>query len=330
MPTTSRDVIQEVSLLLGDTQNTIHSISNMLTYLNRSLKDICNRAKCIREVKFSAVVADEAEYALPTDMLQVDVVAYSDGRFYPLQSANLKGMIRADYWYGGGQPRFFDIWGNARIERAIGTATGGSQLHLEDTAIDFLMPIPTEDAPSPGDLVLNQNDDSEAFILTVQSNRIDFTPIGLGGGADNLFEAGDTYQIISPHAPAKVLRLFPTPSKTDVVGAESLAVYYSRKHRFITQAMYDMQDDWLEIDEELEPALIHRTMFWAHAEEYGVDSNESAADLALYLGEYQSALPLIRRRMREFKSTWFDSLGVARSRRITGAIRNYPLKDVNI
>lgn len=330
MPTAT-EIISEASTLLMDPSNSHHTIANMRTYLNRALKDICNRAKCIRETMYIAAVADQWQYGLPLSFLQADAVAFngerspvaggsSHGQWYPLTRAHLKGILNERYTLRSqSQPDFYDQWGNSRVQRVSGTATGGGSTSLIDTGSTF---NGGATRVFEGDLAINTTDGSEATVTGLTgANQVDFSD-GLAGGSDNTFASGDSYVIVSPHAPHKTLIIHPAPSTTDTTGTESIALYFARKHRVITQEMMDENRDWLELDEELEMALIRRTMQYAQEEEYGVDSSEAVAQFTHYQTEYAQNIVHVRRRIREFKSLWLGMLGGRRVPRIIGTTRD--------
>lgn len=320
MSITAGEIISESSTLLGDPNNSYHTAANMLVYLNRALKDVCNRSKCIRETQTIAVVADQYQYGLPEMFLQADLVAFNDGRWWPLAPATLSGIINDRYGSGtsDSRPDWFDVWGNSRLQRVNGTAeAGGSNTRLIDSTKTF-----TSGANQVfiGDLVLNTTDNSEATVTAVTgAETIDFSG-GLGGGVDNLMSTGDLYEIYSAHAPSKTLVLHPAPSASDTTGTKSIAVYMARKHLVVSQAMVTGNYDWLELDEELEDALLHRIMYWARSEEFGEESQQSKIQLTMYLTELRAGTRLINRRLRQFKSTWLRSLG-SRSFDVTGTSR---------
>lgn len=323
------EFINEVATLLGDANKSYHTQANMLTYLNLALKDTANRARCIQRERYYASVSGKYQYALPEDFIRAEVVAYSDGQFYPLDDAKLEGIIGSRYWIqSGSSPEAYDVWGNSHIQRATGTATGGSTTSLIDTAKTFNS---GDNRVYVGDLVFNLTDDSEATVTGLTgANQVDFSG-NLAGGSDNTFAAGDTYEIVSPNAPRKTLVIHPAPGTTATTGTENIAIFYSAKHRVMTQAQIDAGNDGMEIDEELELPLRHRLMYYARVEEFGEESPQAKTQQTDYLTEYYRALPAVRRRIRKYRTTWMKRLVGRRARTMGNAPSyTYPWNQVDI
>jgi hypothetical protein len=297
----------------------------MVIYLSRALSDLCNRSRCLKRAEFVAQQDEIYQYPLFNEFLGVDACAYNDGRWYPLHRASLKSVLAARYLQESGTPRFFDVWGNSYIQRVTGVATGGSGTTLVDSTKNFTT---GSGRVFVGDWVFNQTDDSEAADSTVAVSIVAATQLTFGqlaGGADNTFAVGDTYRVQSNHAPNQTLILHPAPADDDVVGTESIAVWGSVKHRVVSSLT-----DYLEIPPEFEPALLHRTMFWAQAEEKGFDSREATAQFTLYETSYKSNEPLVRNRIREEQASW-GALLAGRHISITGAPeKSYPLQSITI
>ena len=190
-----------------------------------------------------------------------------------------------------------------------GLATGGSATTLIDTGVDFTALTFPDVNPVIDDRVINVTDDSEGIITSIAATTITMAGTSqLDGGADDTFAASDAYRIESSESPRHQLRVHPAPSATDTTGTESIRVYHAREHRAITQAQMDAGRDGLEIDVELEDALVRKIAQLAQEREFGVDSSEAIAQATHFNNEYFRAIPQIRRRIRQFKSTWIQIL----------------------
>lgn len=54
-----------------------------------------------------------------------------------------------------------------------------------------------------------------------------FTSVGVQGGSDNTFTAGDTYRLQDKWSKVKTIKFKPVPSASDTTGTESVVVYYT-------------------------------------------------------------------------------------------------------
>ena len=123
----------------------------------------------------------------------------------------------------------------------------------------------------------------------------------------------DDVRILSPEDAQKTLVIAPPPDFTDAAGAESIWIYLSRMHRQFQQIDLDRSNDQLELDIELERALLHHTLFYARGGELGFKDSETQAQAILYESAYQTSMPHVRRRMKESMSMWRH--GISRSGR---------------
>lgn len=316
---TASSLIDDAAVLLGDAGKTYHTQEKLLRYLNRSLRDICNRTQCVTTDDTIAKIAGVYQYPLFTGFLLAHAVLVNEGRFYPLRRSTISRILLGRWVAEQGRPESFDIWGKGRIERTSGLATGGSSTSLEATD-QFTSVL-------RGDLVTNVTDNSEATVTAVAPLVLAHT--ALQGGANNVFGAGDSYLVESAHRPNHILAIHPAPSDSDTGAARSIAVFYSKEHRKITQADIDETNDGLDIDVELETPLLHRVMYWARGEEMGESSNEATAQLTLYLGEMRRATPLVRNRIRQAMSSW-KSRSADFIPRATGPERSFAWHGVDI
>jgi|TARA_Y100000310_G_scaffold299952_1_gene335227 hypothetical protein len=315
------DIITEIIDDMGYDSTDATTIEVYRKHLNRALKDVVNRSRCIQKTQFHAAVADQFEYALPSDFLRVDVAKWQDDP--PLQKASLSS-IHAGRWFAktSDRPSWYDVWGNARKQRATGTATSGSSTTLVDTTVADFGAI--TDPVLVDDLVLNTPDDSEATVTSISGSTVTFSG-GLAGGSDNIFAASDAYIIQSAGAPLKVLVIHPAVASADATGVESLAVLYAAKHREITAANLTSGNDDLELDEELEAALIHRVEYWA----WGAGTPQRQQALIDYRTEYRNVIPRVNKRIRENISFWHRNSIIFKNN-ITGTNRVFTRNSVVI
>ena len=81
---TARDIISRVQYLTGDPNGNYHTQALLIDPLNMATQEICNKEKCLRETQFIPAVANQNQYGLPDNFIQIDMCAFSDGNFYPL------------------------------------------------------------------------------------------------------------------------------------------------------------------------------------------------------------------------------------------------------
>lgn len=103
---------------------------------------------------------------------------------------------------------------------------------------------------------------------------------------------------------------------TEEVGTESLFLYYSRSHKEITQTEIDDGNDELEIDNEFRSTLRHRIAYYASLDEKGLDHPATQGFDIKYETDYARAIIPVRRRIRQFISSWRE--GVRRNRTVRG------------
>ena len=101
------------------------------------------------------------------------------------------------------------------------------------------------------------------------------------------------------------------PNRTDAVGNESMFIYYARKHQEITQQRIDDGNDTLELDSEFDSTLRHRICYYASLDQNGMAAAATQAFDIKYETDYAKAIIPVRRRIRQFISTW--RAGVRRS-----------------
>ena len=88
-------------------------------------------------------------------------------------------------------------------------------------------------------------------------------------------------------------------------------MYASRLPRQIGSYDLDVKNAEVEVDIELEEALLHRTLYWARAAEQGEVSAEAQVQLGLYKTAYFENIAGVRRRVRQAMNTWWQGLAVS-------------------
>ena len=312
-------VIQHVRTLLGDPQADYHSDEKMLLHLNAALEDICDRSRSLRVASYHPLIEDQAMYGLPDSFLEMDIVGVIyKGQWCELSYADLGATlprIFSDFTSGGLPPWRYTIWGQAHIEKYVaevvehpqgGDSTGEASFYSSEPLFGVL----------PGDRLINISDDSEGEILELSSDFSQVAFKNLTGGDDNKMEVGDAFRILSPQASRKNLVISPPPAESDAEGTESIFIYYSRSHQEITQQRIDDGNDTLEIDTEFASTLRHRISFYASLDEKGLDHPATQGFDIKYETDYARAIIPVRRRIRQFITSWRS--GVRSNRSIRG------------
>ena len=161
------------------------------------------------------------------------------------------------------------------------------------------------DGLTKGDIVINTDRDDaettvEGFIDTDNDPRLLY--VRPWGG----LKIEDEIRIISPSRSNQTLVIAPPPTFTDTIGAESIYIYAAYYHRTITQSNIDVENDTLDIDPELESALIFLTAHYFAIAQHGVTSGEAQFFEARYEREFHKNIPSVNSRIEEFKSLWFS------------------------
>ena len=307
---TCRELIAQLQTQLGDPHGDYHSQTGLLTQVNQALRDISSRSRSVDIKDFLYAVEGDNQYPLPAGFLTMHRVAFNSPNWYPLHPTNLPTIESIASWISTNTPWYYDIWGNAAIEKAVDTVATNSSNELR---VATAYP-----AIKAGDRIINLTDElSESIINGVLVDRGEnWTEISyndLIGGTRAQFETDDAFRILSPESAQKTLMIAPAPSKTDEAGNESLWIYYSRLHRQFEQLDLDRENDELELDLELETALIHRCLHWARGGELGFSDNETQAQTVLYETAYHTAIPHVRRRIKQNIEMWQQSIRVPRS-----------------
>ena len=132
------------------------------------------------------------------------------------------------------------------------------------------------------------------------------------GGTRQRFKAGDLLRVRSPHAQNHNLIISPTPQEDDEQGFESIAAWVIRQHRHITLADIDNNNDELELDTELEEALVELQCKWITRAEQEGPSQRSELHNAEYRRQMRMKMPYVNRRMRQARTLWESGLDTRR------------------
>ena len=299
-----RDLITQLQIQLGDSHGDYHSTANLLAQVNQALRDISGRARCVDVKGFLPAIADQYQYGLPLGFLTMHRVAYAenDGDWYPLIPSTIPDIESIVGWLSSNVPWNYDIWGAAAIEKAVNT--------VASTAVENQFRVAQAyGGIKAGDKLINLSDAQSDSTITevtvnIEEDWTDITYTDLRGGTRTEFEVDDAFRILSPEVSQKTLMIAPPPAQTDEAGQESIWIYYSRLHREFTQLDMDRENDELELDLELQTALMHRCLYWARGGELGFADNETQAQAVLYESNYHIALPHVRRRIKQNIAAW--------------------------
>ena len=311
-------VIDYVATLLGDPNKDYHTADKLLLHLNAALEDICDRSRSLRAPSYHPLIAGQAAYGLPESFLEADIVGViHQGLWRELDYADLGPTLPAfiNETMTGAAPSRYTIWGQARVERHVGVVVEAPDDVEASGELRFYSSVQLKDT-LPGDRLINITDGSEGIVYKLLSggSRITFTD--LSGGDDNTMQVGDEFRILSPEASRKNLIISPPPPESDELGNESLFIYYARSHQEVTQQQIDDGNDTLEIDTEFSSTLRHRIMYYASLDEKGLDHPATQAYDIKYETDYAKTIIPVRRRIRQFISSWRS--GVRSNRRSHG------------
>ncbi len=304
-----RELIAQLQVKLGDPHGDYHTQANLLIQVNEALREISSRSRSVDIKDFLVAVEGQYQYGLPKSFVTMHAVAFNDVKWYPLHPATLPGIETLASWVSSNSPWNFDIWGNSAIEKAVDTVVSNSSNECRvDTAYATV---------KAGDRILNLSDEqSQTTINNVTRNAEEgWLEIGYGeliGGTRTQFKEGDVIRILSPESAAKTLMLAPAPNRTDAPGIESIWIYYSRLHRQFQQLDLDRENDELELDVELETCLMHRCLYWARGSELGFSDRETEVQNRDYESTYRTAIPHVRRRIKQNISAWQQHVQVRR------------------
>lgn len=311
-------VINHVRTLLGDPDGDYHSDEKMLLHLNAALEDICDRSRSLRSPSYHRLIANQSMYGLPASFLEADIVGIVyRGKWKELEYADLGPTLPAiiDDVTAGLAPGRYTIWGQAHIEKHVATVIENPNTNDQSGEVSFYSSVPLSGV-LPGDRIINITDDSEGYVRAVSAGFSEVTFEDLAGGNDNRMEIGDAFRILSPEASRKNLVISPPPTVSDETGTESLFLYFSRSHQEMMQQRIDDENDRLEIDPEFASTLRHRVSYYASLDEKGLDHPATQGFDIKYETDYAKAIIPVRRRIRQFVSSW--RAGVRRNRTARG------------
>ena len=318
---TATELIENCLLSLQDIHQDWHKPSKMLSYVNRSLRDIANKSQSITSYAFLPVIKDIFRYPLPHNFLQALIVGFDAGSYgWRELSARMDSTIdRVSLSIFNntfdGYPLYYSVAGRSVVDRFYGYVSD-----IKDDGLTFAL---TQDAdmeiPAPsslfngtvkrGDRLLNVTDGSETSIIAIDPTLqfLDRNP--LFGGEDDALEVGDEIRIVSPEQSLHTLNLAPHPTVNSKVGEEPLSLFYARRHRVVTQTDIDDENDMLELDIEFESALENRVCYYGSLARHDVDDQQTRLFKADYVSDYNEAFPNINKRVREAASLWKRDAG---------------------
>lgn len=315
-------IISHVRTLLGDPHGDYHTDANMLLHLNSALEDICDRSRSLKVGVYSALIEGQSAYGLVREFLEMDIVGViHNGKWFELDYADLGAKlpdIFTDFSFGEYTPWRYTIWGQAHDEKVVTTVQGVVSYDNVYPGVGTGTFVAGSEIPTVlvHDRLINITDNSEGVITAVDPPQGRITYRELDGGNDNQMEVGDQFRVTSPEAGRKNLIISPPPTRSDVKGTESLYTYYTRSHPEMTQELIDDGNDGLELDSEFASTLRHRVGYYASLDEKGLDHPASQAFDIKYETDYAKAIIPVRRRIRQFISSW--RAGVRRNRSVRG------------
>lgn len=309
------EVINHVRILLGDPDADYHTDEKMLMHLNFALMDICDRSRSLRVSSYRGLIKDQSAYGLVNGFLEMDLVGVIyQGIWVELDFADLGTQLPEIFTniFSGFSPWRYTIWGQAHDEKYVSTVVE-PPIGVDDSGETFFRASEPMAGVLPGDILVNITDDSQGIVSSLSNGDLRVTFSNLSGGTNNIMAVGDQFRITSPEAGRKNLIISPPPTKTDEVGVESLFMYYSRSHQEITQKRIDDGNDNLEIDLEFASTLRHRVSYYASQDEKGIDHAATQLYDSKYETDYNKAIVPVRRRIRQFISSWRNNVKNRRS-----------------
>ena len=306
---TASEVFEIVSDMLKDRYRTYHKPEDLLRYLNTAAQEICNRSQSVRSGIYHSVVKGQTHYGLHPDFLGVDFVGFcqkNSRRFNPLSRSTLRestvlNQNRGSYGSFYQIPAYYDVWGRTSRERMVGLIQSGGD--------DFFYMENVSPGVKVGDRVINVTDGGSGGVIESIKQCV-ATKVCIGGelrgGKTNTFSIDDQVRILSPSRSLHTLIISPPSYFDDDAGTESLFVYVKHKHRVITQADVDVENDELEVDAELETAFIHLVAYWGSLADRGIEDDMTQLFRVGYEREYLKQIGRVRSRFSEFKSSWFS------------------------
>lgn len=301
------DVIDELKLYMSDPDADFFDDEKCLLILNRALRSLSSKSKSICESVFRRLVLNQYNYALPDGTIEIKKVKYKNGTWVDLipnsfddvenLGSNQSGTIQ---WYAIGE--------NARFERFVGV------LNVRDIEGATGFGIDIEDDVFAKDIIYNLSDLNSKAIVTSSNKAEGQTNVihtALTGGTRNRIEVGDTIRIISPHAPFKALAVAPASPKTDPVGEQSLGVFVTRFHRKIELNDLENHSDGLELDSELDDALLYECLHWGSLM-YDGFKNDAANYKTMANTEYNKVIHTVFDRVQQNINQWERSLPSAK------------------
>ena len=303
---------------MGDPDGDYHSDAKLLLHLNAALEDICDRSRSLRVPSYHRLIANQSMYGLPASFLEADIVGIVyQGRWRELDYADLGPTLPAIIGdvTAGLAPWRYTIWGQAHIEKYVASVIENPNTNDLSGEVTFYSSVPLSGVLR-GDRIINITDDSEGRVRAVSADFSEVTFEDLAGGDDNRMQIGDEFRILSPEASRKNLVISPPPTTADEDGTESLFIYFARSHQEITQQRIDDENDTLEIDTEFASTLRHRVSYYASLDERGIDHPSTQAYDIKFETDYAKTIIPVRRRIRQFITSW--RAGVRRNRSVRG------------
>ena len=303
--------ITHVQSLVGDPSGDFHTTEQVLLHLVTAIEDICTRSRTICTWMFLPAVRGQGMYGMPDNFLEFKFVGfyYQDQllEVYPANTAETAPRIFSERYQNRSQiPHTFADGGNAHTERVAANVQEliEAQQMYPGVGVGTFISGAEILTVRAGDRLINITDNSEGVITEVDPPNRRITYARLDNGADNTMNVGDEFRILSRTEHLHTLALSPPPPRDDVIGAESIYVFFAREHISISMEDIKNRNDEIEIGTEWHSALRHRVCYYASLEEKGIDNAQTQLFDVKYETDYAKAFPKANRRIRQVISSW--------------------------
>ena len=333
----AREAIEYCRILASDEHGDINTDAKMLLHLNRILRDISSRSRCITEGLYLAATPGQSYYGLPAGFLRLDIAAWlqPSGNYLPLDRITMDVASWLNHADTAGRPRYYDIYGRAAIERAVEVVHRVGVSPPTGDAVDVVqLAGSTPLNLKRGDKVINISDGSATGTIESVNNVLQadnsvrqvIAYTELQDGTRTQLMEGDEVRITSPGSPRQALVVSPVPRESGDLGHEALFMYIARVHRPITQQHIRDENDELELDIEFERALLEYLTYQMRPDELGARDAETQAQHVIAETAYRDALPDVMKRHRAWIRMWHRRQGIPQRPTLDAPVRTrYPV-----
>ncbi len=289
--------------MLSDPHHDYTEEDEALDDLNEALRDLSTRSESIVYAQYHPTIKGQGAYGLPPTFMQMHFVGFRpmNSRFYPLVRTGItqttvinenQATQYTPYYY----PKNYTVSGRSQREKIVSTIT---TIHSGNSFDVGALPSDVK----IGDHVINVTNAGAQARITYLDDDIIFIDGWVGLAQDIALQ--NQIRILSTDRAAQTLVISPPPAFTDVAGEESIYIFCAVHHRDITGIDVATKNDILDIDAELESALIFLTAHYIAVAQHGVTSPEAQMFEAKYERDFHKNMPSINSRMLEYQSLWF-------------------------